>query len=171
MTDLQDRLLVEARALFDEALARGMTVGFAESCTAGLCSAALACFPGSSNVLAGSVVSYMCSVKERVLGVDAEILDNPALGPVSLPCAEGMALGARRLLDCDVAVSVTGLAGPGGAEPGKPVGTVCFGLATKDISRSMTLHFEGSRDEIRVLAACGALSLAREGIMETKLSG
>ena len=163
---MQDALVHDAQSLFDAAIGAKRTVGFAESCTAGLCSASVASIPGSSEILAGGIVSYMCSVKERVLGVDAAILGDPSLGPVSRECAEQMAVGARRLLGCDCAVSVTGLAGPGGAEPGKPVGTVWFACATDGQTMSKVEHLSGTRDEIRAQAACIALRLAREGLME-----
>lgn len=166
MQDMQNLLLCAAQALVGEALERGASFGFAESCTAGLCSAAAGSIPGASGALAGSVVSYAIPVKERVLGVSAQVLEDPALGPVSAECAEQMAFGARELLGCDVCVSVTGLAGPGGAEPGKPIGTVWFALCTEDKTCSQLMHFTGNRDEIRMQAACFALDYAREGIVK-----
>lgn len=163
---MQEELIEAARALVEAGKAAGFSVGFAESCTAGLCAAAAGSIPGASSVLAGGVVSYMLSVKERVLGVDPGILYDEKLGPVSAECAQGMAAGARGLLGCDVCVSVTGLAGPDGAEPGKPIGTVWFGFSSAHDTFTELCRFSGSRDEIRVAAAVHAMSLAREGIVK-----
>ena len=164
---MQELLDSAALELFQTAKRKGLVIGFAESCTAGLCSAALASIPGSSEILAGSIVSYMLSVKDHVLGVDPGILYDAKLGPVSRECAERMAMGARDALGCDVAVSVTGIAGPGGAEEGKPVGTVWFACMYQNKIITKLEHLSGSRNEIRVQAACMALKLAREAIMET----
>lgn len=161
-----DALIEAAQALVDAGKKTALSVGFAESCTAGLCASSVGSIPGASSVLAGGVVSYMLSVKERVLGVDAGILYDEKLGPVSAECAEAMARGARGLLGCDVCVSVTGLAGPDGAEPGKPIGTVWFGFCSAHESFSELCRFSGSRDEIRISAAKHALGLAREGLVK-----
>ena len=111
------------------ALAReaGVSVGTAESLTGGLVAAALTSVPGSSACVRGGVVSYACDVKRDALGVDAGLLESR--GAVDADVACQMAQGARERLGADVAVAVTGIAGPGGAEPGKPVGTVWLGLA------------------------------------------
>ncbi len=158
-----------ASCLVHEADAAGLTCACAESCTGGLVSGAITAVSGSSGVLRGGVVSYAVGVKHDVLGVDSAILDDPALGAVSAECAEQMCVGAARLLKADVAVSVTGIAGPTGAEPGKPVGTVWFGLCVGGSARSQLCHFEGSRDEVRGQAVLHALGLLREGVAE--LSG
>lgn len=143
-----------------------MTLGCAESCTGGLVSGALTAVPGSSAVVRGGVVSYAIAVKRSVLGVSDEVLDAPGVGAVSSACAAQMAEGARRVLGCDVAVSVTGIAGPGGAEPGKPVGTVWFGLATPAGTATALETFDGSRDEVRRAAVLRALALLRGGVVE-----
>ena len=116
--------------------------------------------PGSSSVYLGGIISYSNSVKQNVLGVPAAVLDS--VGPVSEECAAAMAQGARRLTGADVAVSVTGIAGPGGAEPGKPVGTVWFGVATKNGTHTETRLFGGKKDraKIRRLTAAHAMMLA-----------
>lgn len=160
--ELATRLVAQARK------AR-LTLATAESCTGGLVSGAITAIPGSSEALLGGVVSYAIPVKEHLLGVDAAILDDPALGAVSGSCAEQMSAGVARLLGADVAVSVTGIAGPGGAEPGKPVGTVWFGLSVRGRVRSCVRLFTGNRDEVRAAAVCQALELLCEGIEE--LSG
>ena len=166
---MNDALLAEAQALVEEATSLGLSFGFAESCTAGLVSQTVGSVPGASAAFAGAVVSYMLSVKERVLGVSSAVLDDPTLGAVSAECAIQMARGAREVLDTNVAVSVTGIAGPTGAEPGKPVGTVWFGLSTAFCEDTRMYHFEGSRDEVREQAALVALMIAREGLMKASI--
>ena len=150
------------------ALAReaGVTLATAESCTGGLVCGALTAVPGSSAAVMGGVVSYAIDVKRRVLGVSSEVLDDPALGAVSSECAEEMAVGAARVLHADVAVSVTGIAGPGGAEPGKPVGTVWLGLCCKGKARSKLLALTGDREAVREQAVREAVALLREGVVE-----
>lgn len=165
---MDDVVLAEAKALVEFGRASGMTFGFAESCTAGLVASAVGSVPGASETFAGSIVSYMLSVKERVLGVSSDVLYDDDLGPVSEECALLMAKGAQRRLGTDVAVSVTGIAGPGGGEPGKPVGTVWFACATDGESIAELRLFDGSRDEIRNQAACFALRLAHEGLVKAK---
>ena len=156
----------EAEATLEAARAAGVTLGCAESCTGGLVSGILTAVPGSSDVTRGGVVSYAIPVKHEVLGVPSEVLDTPGLGAVSSECARAMAEGARRVLGCDVAVSVTGIAGPGGEEPGKPVGTVWFGLAGPAGTKSVLRLFEGDRQQVRLAAVLQALALLREGAVE-----
>ncbi|MCI1260439.1 MAG: CinA family protein [Atopobiaceae bacterium] len=154
----------DAEALVHEARAAGRTLGTAESCTGGLVSATITDIPGSSEVMMGGITSYACSVKESVLGVPPLVIDG--VGPVSSECACAMAEGARAVLACDVSVSVTGIAGPGGAEEGKPVGTVWIGRSTA-ASTSARLHtFTGDRDEVRAQAVRVALAELHEGLME-----
>lgn len=154
-----------ARAL-DAARSAGVTLGCAESCTGGLVSGSLTAVPGSSDVVRGGVVSYAVPVKHEVLGVPSRVFDDPSLGAVSRECAEAMARGAREALGCDVAVSVTGIAGPGGEEPGKPVGTVWFGLSSAVGTRAVLCTFSGDRSEVRLQAVLEALALLCEGSVE-----
>ena len=128
--------------------------------------AALTSVAGSSAVVRGGVVSYAIPVKQAVLGVDEAVVRAPGLGVVSAPCAEQMALGACHVLGCDVAVSVTGIAGPGGAEPGKPIGTVWFGVARRGSARSVCRHLPGDREEVRHTAVRVALGLLLDEVME-----
>lgn len=132
----------------------------AESLTGGGIGAALTAVPGSSAVYKGGVISYTNAVKEAVLGVPGSVLEEN--GAVSAPTAKAMAEGVRRLLQADVAVSVTGLAGPGGDEYGNPVGTVFIGYC--DGEKSLVKHclFQGGREEIRQLTAETALRLVLE---------
>lgn len=154
----------ENEALAAEVLERarntGATLGTAESCTGGLVAATLTAIPGSSEVVRGGVVSYWAEVKRDVLGVPEDVIET--FGVVSEQCARAMAEGAARALGCDYTVSTTGIAGPGGAEPGKPVGTVCFGLHTPQGDRTLTTSRGSSRDEVRSLAVRTALRLLLE---------
>lgn len=150
--------------LVHECAEAGLTVGTAESCTGGLVAGCLTAVPGSSAVVRGGVVSYAIPVKHDVLGVSQDVIDG--VGVVSSECAAQMAEGARRVLKCDVAVSLTGIAGPGGAEPGKPVGTVWMGLASRLGTRTFLSCFPGDREAVRHQAVMRAVGLLREGIVE-----
>ncbi len=136
---------------------KGKTLVTAESCTGGGIGAALTAIPGSSEVYKGGIISYTNWVKEKMLGVDSELLND--CGAVSSEVARAMAEGARNTLQADIAVSVTGLAGPGGDEFGNPVGTVFIGYSDKYITESVACYFIGDRDEIRVQAVSAALEL------------
>ncbi len=128
---------------------KGLTVATAESCTAGMISSRIADIPGSSDVLLGGVVSYANEVKIEILGVDPMTLAEH--GAVSEECAEEMVRGVKHLTGADIAVSVTGIAGPGGGSREKPVGTVCFGIADSHGVTTETCHFGSmrSRDSLR----------------------
>ena len=154
-------------ALVSACRSLGVTVGTAESCTGGLVASAITAIPGSSEAIRGGVVSYAVPVKHEVLGVSNAILDAPGVGAVSSECAAAMAEGARRVLGCDVAVSVTGIAGPGGEEPGKPVGTVWMGLATARSTSTFPNLFEGDRSQVRARAVRRALELLMQGVRES----
>ena len=138
----------------------GKTLVTAESLTGGGIGAALTAVPGSSAVYKGGVISYTNWVKEKVLGVPGEILEQ--YGAVSMQTAGYMASGVRTLLQADVAVSVTGLAGPGGDEFGNPVGTVFIGYEDERTARTVACHFTGSREEIRQATIESALKLILE---------
>ena len=138
----------------------GKTLSTAESCTGGLIGSMLTAVPGASCVYKGGVISYWSEVKENLLGVDSALLKTK--GPVSEPVAHAMAHGARRLLKTDVAVSVTGLAGPDADEFGCPVGTVFVGYADAQYSIVKEFHFSGDRETVRRKAAEAALCLILE---------
>jgi nicotinamide-nucleotide amidase len=125
------------------AISKKLTIGFAESCTGGLCASRITDVAGSSAVFLGSIVSYANSVKENALQVKTQTLIDH--GVVSLETAHEMAKGAREKLQVDIAIATTGIAGPGGGSDQKPVGTVGIGFATKDDSGSEILHFLGDR--------------------------
>ena len=139
---------------------RGKQLVTAESCTGGGIGATLTGVAGSSFVYKGGIISYTTWVKRHVLGVPQTLLDT--VGAVSAPVAEAMAAGARRVLEADIAVSVTGLAGPGGDEFGNPVGTVFIGYCDDRITFSRHFRFTGSREEVRIQAISAALALILE---------
>ena len=139
---------------------KGKTLATAESCTGGGIGAALTAVPGASKVFVGGVISYTNDVKHRVLGVDQAVLDK--YGAVSAPVAGAMASGVRNLMKCDVAISVTGLAGPGGDDFGNPVGTVCIGYSDRHQTLAKQYRFYGDRDDIRQQAVKTALELILE---------
>ena len=134
---------------------QGKTLVTAESCTGGGIGAALTAVSGSSAVYKGGIISYTNWVKENALGVPGEMLSK--FGAVSAPVAKAMAEGARRALQADIAVSVTGLAGPGGDEYGNPVGTVFIGYADANKSYANEYHFLGDRETVRQQAIQMAL--------------
>ena len=139
---------------------RGVTVATAESCTGGLIAARLTSVPGASAVFLGGVVSYSNAVKRDLLGVPQEVLER--MGAVSAECAAAMASGARERLKADVAVSVTGIAGPDGGTPQKPVGLVFIGVAMAMGARAERVMFAGDRSAIRRQASDRALALLLE---------
>ena len=153
--------LVElAQSVIDSASKAGTTVATAESCTGGMISASLTAIPGSSACMLGSIVSYANEVKVNQLGVDPETIETQ--GAVSQDTALQMAAGAREQLGSDIALSVTGIAGPGGAVPGKPVGTVWIGLASSEGCVAFENYFEGDRDQVRRLATKRSLELLKD---------
>ena len=146
----------------EKARAKHLRIACAESCTGGLVAAALTEIPGSSDVFAGGVVSYMLDIKEHVLGVSPDILYTPEVGAVSQECAHAMAEGVAKALRADLTVSITGIAGPGGEEPGKPVGTVWFGCHGPQGTVCECMHFEGDRSTVREQALIHALRMLCE---------
>jgi nicotinamide-nucleotide amidase len=154
----RDERGVEEHVL-DLCRARGLTLATAESCTGGLVAARLTSVPGSSDVVLGGVVAYANEVKERELGVHGALLLEH--GAVSAEVAEAMARGARQRLGADVAVSVTGVAGPGGGTPEKPVGLVYVHAEGPDGGLGRELSFPGDRASIRARSVVMALHLVR----------
>lgn len=138
---------------------QGRTLALAESCTGGLLAAQITGVAGSSGYFLGGVVAYSNDLKERLLGVDPAIL--AAHGAVSLETARAMADGARRLSGADYGLSVTGIAGPAGGTPEKPVGTVCFGLAWAGGVQDLRVQLRGERWQVQEAAAHQALDLLR----------
>jgi nicotinamide-nucleotide amidase len=138
---------------------RGLTLATAESCTGGLVAARLTSVPGSSDVFVGGVVAYANDVKERELGVPREVLERH--GAVSAEAAEAMAQGARERLGADVAVAVTGVAGPDGGTEEKPVGLVFVHASGPDGEEGRRSELPGDREMVRGRATAAALHLVR----------
>ncbi len=162
-----------AAATIDACARAGWHIGAAESCTGGLVGAALTDVSGSSAVFDGAIVSYANAVKHGVLGVPLWILDSPKYGAVSEECARAMALGAREVLGVDVAVAITGIAGPGGGSEAKPVGTVWFawaGLpaepgAPGEPTVAERRRFRGDREKVRIQAMAWAIDRIRRAAL------
>lgn len=136
---------------------KNLTCATAESCTGGGVGYAITSVSGASAVFWGGVISYDNSVKRDVLGVPGEILETK--GAVSSECAASMAEGVRQRMGTDLAVSITGIAGPGGGSAEKPVGLVWFGVSSKLGSRTEKMIFSGDRDAVRASAIEHALKL------------
>jgi len=152
----------EARILH-KIKAAGVTVAVAESCTGGLLGAALTALPGSTSFFVGGVIAYANEVKRRCLNVEADLLERE--GAVSEPVA--MARGARNALGAQVAVAVTGVAGPEGGTEQKPVGLVWIGMAGREREEARSFHFAGHREQIRK-AACQAALVWLESFVVTE---
>jgi nicotinamide-nucleotide amidase len=151
------------RVIRRELESRGWTIGTAESATGGLVGRRLTSLPGASETFRGSVVAYASDLKTSILGVpDATIIEH---GVVSEATAEAMAQGARTVLGVDVAVAVTGSAGPEPLE--QPVGTMIVAVATPGVSTVRTLHMPGDRERVRTYTATAALHLVLRAILES----
>lgn len=151
-----------AAVVLDACRARGMTLSVAESCTGGLLGARITAVPGSSDVMLGGVIAYANEIKTRVLGIDPAVLERD--GAVSESVALGMAAGARRVTGADVGVGITGVAGPGGGTPEKPVGTVWIATDIHGRAQARRLNLIGDRDEIRQRSCQAAFALVRAGL-------
>ena len=164
---------VDVSGLEEVVLARcrekGLTLAAAESCTGGLIAKRLTDIPGASQVFLGGVVSYTNHVKQQVLHVPENLLER--CGAVSAPVARAMALGARLVTGADLAVSVTGLAGPDGDDRGNPVGTVFTALAAPEGVFVRHLTLGGDRERIRTLSAHHALDLVRRYLTDEMTEG
>ena len=137
-----------------------MTIGTVESATGGLISHLLTNVSGSSEYYRGSIVSYSNEIKNKVVGVNAATIQR--YGAVSPQVAEEMAAGGRKLLDVDICIADTGIAGPAGATPEKPVGLFYIGLADVSVTGSRKYIFSGSREQNKLSAAGAALNWVKE---------
>jgi nicotinamide-nucleotide amidase len=146
---------------------RGWKLALAESCTGGLVGHRITAIPGSSTYFLGGVEAYANTAKTALLGVKKETLQKD--GAVSEACAAEMAAGALRAFGADVAVSTTGIAGPDGGTAEKPVGTVCFGLATASGVTARTHQLWGTRDWVKLLASQVALDMVRRVVLDLPL--
>ena len=158
---MSDALETEVAALGDTLRARGFTLASAESCTGGLIAAACTSVAGSSDWFERGIVSYSNAAKVELLGVPAALID--AHGAVSAEVARAMAEGALAHSRADLAVAVTGIAGPGGATPGKPVGTVWLALARRGApAQAELLQLAGDRTAVREQTVRHALARLRQ---------
>jgi nicotinamide-nucleotide amidase len=143
---------------------RGWRIAAAESCTGGLITSRLTDIPGSSRYVQESVVSYANESKVQLLGVPAKLLAEH--GAVSEPVALAMADGIRARSEVEVGVGVTGIAGPGGGTPEKPVGTVAIAAVTSGAARSRLFRFHGERSTVKFQASQAALDMVRRMLLE-----
>lgn len=155
-------VLADAKRLIDALRAKNRKLTTAESCTGGLVAAAITAVPGSSDVFFGGFVTYSNDAKEQMIGVDADLIKHH--GAVSEAVAHAMADGAIRTTGADLAVSITGIAGPGGGSPHKPVGLVYIGIASVFDAPRVERHMfgEAGRDEVRLASLRAALRLLEE---------
>lgn len=156
MIMMPEDITVRTRTLATLLLRRGQRLVTAESCTGGLIAGALTALPGSSVWFERGWVTYSNAAKIEDLGIDAHLLMTH--GAVSEDVAAAMAAGARTKGQADFALSVTGIAGPDGGTPEKPVGTVCFGWATPTHTLTETWHFSGDRQRVREQSISQALA-------------
>ena len=136
---------------------RGLKLGLAESCTGGLVGHLITNVPGSSEYFMGGVISYAYEAKVSILGVSWNTLKN--YGAVSHETVLEMARGAKKIFNVDVAVSISGIAGPGGGSEDKPVGTTWVGLVATDGEWTREFHFDGDREENKASSADAALQM------------
>lgn len=155
-----------AKKLIEILREKNLTLATAESCTGGNIAHSVTVNAGCSDVYLGGVVSYANEVKTSLLGVSPAVIASQ--GVVSEPVVEQMAAGVCRAIGADCSVATSGIAGPGGAVPGKPVGTVCIGVAIKNTdasanesfkTQSRTFHFHGSRVEVIQSATSAAFAM------------
>jgi len=154
-----------ANTVIELAKSKKVSVGTAESCTGGWIGQALTSVPGSSSVFMGGLATYSNDVKMNVLGIPSDIIN--FYGAVSEPVANAMAMQGRDLLGVDIAVSVTGIAGPGGGSDEKPVGLVYFGLATGARPKTYTKNFGAiGRENVRAQSVIYALELIHSALTD-----
>lgn len=160
---LPESTLIEAESLLADCRTKGVMVATAESCTGGLIAAALTAIAGSSDVVDRGFVTYSNQAKNEMIGVPLSLID--AHGAVSEPVARAMAEGALARSRAAIAVSVTGVAGPGGGSVEKPVGLVCFGLARSGSPAISERHvFPGDRAAIRAATVAHAFKMIRAAL-------
>ena len=145
---------------------KGLTLGVVESATGGLMSHLITNVPGSSDYYKGSVTAYSREAKVKIVGVKAATINK--YGAVSHQVAEEMAQGGRKVLDADICLADTGIAGPTGATPGKPVGLFYIGLSHKGGTASRKHNFRGSREQNKLAAAQTALGWLKEYLLSLK---
>jgi nicotinamide-nucleotide amidase len=163
-TKISDHVYAEGETTMEEVVGqllseKNLTLSVAESCTGGLIGHRITNIPGSSKYLIGDLVTYSNEAKQQLLGVSSETLAK--FGAVSEECVREMAAGARKRMGTNVAVATSGVAGPDGGTPDKPVGTVCIGIDADGISESRRYQMRGTRDWIKLLTSQVALDWIR----------
>lgn len=156
--------LKKLKAMIRSLREKKLSVSFAESCTGGRLSAFLTSQPGVSDIFMGSVVSYSNEVKIDLLGVRRDALKNE--GAVSEGVARQMAYGVRNQLKSNWSVAITGIAGPSGGTPTKPVGTVCFAVCGPGFEQSWSRLYSGDRSEIQQQSVDTAIELLTEALRQ-----
>lgn len=159
----EERISLEQKVV-DLLVKHKLTITTAESCTGGLLSGQIINVPGASEVFNLSVVTYANKAKRKILGVPKKTLKKH--GAVSKKTAKAMAKGAAKYANADVAVVTTGIAGPDGGTKEKPVGLVCIGCYIKGHTEVLKCYFNGSREEVRLLAVAHALDFTQRCILE-----
>ena len=154
-----------SRQIGDQLYASGLTVGTAESCTGGRIAESIMAIPGASNYFKGGIISYTNEIKERLLGVDHEVLETQTA--VCEEVAREMVQGAIKALGVDYAISATGIAGPGGGTKEIPVGTIWLGYGSKDDIRTFKLTEDFGRDINLAIATNKAMRLFLDFLNET----
>ena len=154
-----------SRQIGDQLYASGLTVGTAESCTGGRIAESIIAIPGASNYFKGGIISYTNEIKERLLGVDHEVLETQTA--VCEEVAREMVQGAIKALGVDYAISATGIAGPGGGTKEIPVGTIWLGYGSKDDIRTFKLIEDFGRDINLAIATNKAMRLFLDFLNET----
>ncbi|MBR5614329.1 MAG: CinA family protein [Clostridia bacterium] len=149
--------------LCEALLEKNMKIATAESCTGGMIAAKITAVPGASGCFDCGVVTYSNEQKQKLLGVNAKTLEK--FGAVSKETALEMCKGAKIISGADVAVSVTGIAGPGGGTPEKPVGTVWIGVCGKNVHQAFRFLFKGDRNRVRQQTAMIAIEMARRAVL------
>ena len=161
---------MDAEALVKRLARDGLTLAVAESCTGGLLGARITDVPGASDVFVGGVIAYRDDVKQGFLDVPEKVLSRN--GAVSAACVEAMAHGVRSRLGADMAIAVSGVAGPGGGSLRKPVGTVWVAiLGPEHLLNAHKLRVKGDRGEVRQQAVAEALRLAMGNLQEAEVEG
>lgn len=155
----RDELIIQASEILDVYKAKGLKLSCAESCTGGLLAALFTEISGSSTVFEGGFVTYSNTMKHHILGVSAEALEN--FGAVSEQVALEMAERCRQKTSADIAVGITGIAGPTGGTADKPVGLVYIGISTENHAQVEGHLYQGNRTEVRVQALKSALILIK----------
>lgn len=147
LENIENEISLLVKAIKEALIARGEKMATAESCTGGLIASEIVKEPGTSDILAGGVIAYQNVIKENILGVPHQVLEEK--GAVSAETVEAMAKGVREKFGCEWAVATSGIAGPTGAEPGKPVGSVWMCVNSCWQNESFFEIFDGNRNEIR----------------------